>query len=40
MLDSNSLEGAIGIAFVCLLVSLFCTAANESIDAMDRFTGW
>jgi hypothetical protein len=33
MFGSNTLEVAIGIVFVYLLVSLFCTAVNESIAA-------
>jgi hypothetical protein len=31
MFGSNTLEVAIGIIFVYLLLSLFCTAVNESI---------
>jgi len=33
MFGSNTLEVAIGIVFVYLLLSLFCTAVNENIAA-------
>jgi hypothetical protein len=33
MFGSNTLEVAIGIVFVYLLLSLFCTAVNESVAA-------